>query len=90
MKLPNAERAFIDIAKLRDYCLNPEHSRGRHKARVFASALGVTLDNMEDLEQALLDSARILDAQPGEEDEYGQRYLVDFMMIGPSGQAMVR
>lgn len=26
--------------KLTGYCLNPEHPRGKHKARVFASALG--------------------------------------------------
>ncbi len=31
MKLPNAERAVVDLAKLRHYCLNPTHPRGRHK-----------------------------------------------------------
>ena len=40
MKLPNGDRAVIDIAKLRDYCLSPDHLRGRHKARVFAAAQG--------------------------------------------------
>jgi len=34
MKLPGGERANVDVAKLRDYCLNPTHPRGRHKARV--------------------------------------------------------
>jgi hypothetical protein len=42
MQLPNAERAVIDIVKLTDYYLSPDHPRGRHKARVFASALGMT------------------------------------------------
>jgi hypothetical protein len=37
MKLPNGEHAVVDSAKLREYCLNPHHARGRHKARVFAS-----------------------------------------------------
>jgi hypothetical protein len=41
MKLPNATHAVVDVAKLRDYCLNPGHARGRHKARVFASVLGI-------------------------------------------------
>lgn len=36
MKLPNADRAVVGLAKLRDYCLSPTHPRGRHKARVFA------------------------------------------------------
>jgi hypothetical protein len=41
MRLPNGEQAFVDnIAKLRDYSLSPLHKEGRHKARVFASALG--------------------------------------------------
>ena len=41
MRLPNPSRAFVDASKLRDYCLNAQHPRGRHKARVFASALGL-------------------------------------------------
>ena len=44
-KLPNAERAVVDIAKLRDYSLNPTHDVGKHKARVFRSALGLTVDD---------------------------------------------
>jgi hypothetical protein len=40
MKLPNGERAVVDIRKLRDYCLSAKHRRGRHKARVFEAALG--------------------------------------------------
>lgn len=31
MKLPNAEKAVIDIAKLRDYSLNPNHPDVRPK-----------------------------------------------------------
>jgi DNA polymerase III epsilon subunit-like protein len=58
MKIPNAENAFIDREKLRDYCLSREHPRGRHKARVFASALGLTADDTEQLHDALLDAIR--------------------------------
>jgi hypothetical protein len=35
MKLPNADRAIVDIVKLRNYCLNPQHPSGRHKAPRF-------------------------------------------------------
>ena len=45
------------MAKLRSYCLNPRHPRGRHKARVFASALGITRENAGLLRQALLEAA---------------------------------
>jgi hypothetical protein len=40
MRLPNADRAVVDIAKLRDYSLNNSHPEGKSKARVFLSALG--------------------------------------------------
>ena len=44
MRLSSAQHAVVDPAKLRDYCLNPKHPRGRHKARVFAASLGMTAD----------------------------------------------
>ena len=43
-KLPNSERAVVEIGKLRDYSLNQEHEVGKHKARVFKAALGITID----------------------------------------------
>ena len=47
MLLPNGERAVVELEKLTDYCLNPEHARGKHKARVFAAALGIDIANAE-------------------------------------------
>jgi hypothetical protein len=41
MKLPNGDQAEISMQKLIGYCLNPEHPSGKHKARVFESALGI-------------------------------------------------
>ena len=90
MKLPNGERAVVDIAKLRDYCLSLDHPRGRHKARVFAAALGLTADHAEALQDALLEAARTEEASATDLDDYGQRYVVDFTMNGPAGQARVR
>lgn len=78
MLVPNAEKAVVDIRKLRDYCLNPNHEVGKHKARVFAAALGLTPDNAEILQDALLEAVRTIEAQTGKQDEYGQRYTVDF------------
>lgn len=74
MLLPNGENATVDIRKLRDYCLNPDNPRGSNKARVFASALGVTANEAELLRTQLLNAARITEARLGELDEYGQRY----------------
>jgi filamentous hemagglutinin len=38
--LKNAHRAVVGARKIVDYALNPNHPVGRHKARVFAAALG--------------------------------------------------
>jgi len=88
VKLPNPERAVVDIHKLRDYCLNPEHRRGCHKARVFASSLGLTAADANYLCEALLAAARENDAVPAEDDEYGKRYVVDFIASGPAAQQL--
>ena len=90
MKLPGAERAVVDLAKLRDYCLNTQHPRGRHKARVFESVLGLGATEAEVLRRALLQAAVDGQAVPGESDDYGQRYVVDFELRGPRGRAAVR
>lgn len=55
MKLPNADNAFVDIAKLRDYSLDVAHKEGKHKARVFASVLGLTRNDANWLREQLLE-----------------------------------
>ena len=90
MKLPNADRAVVDIRKLRDYCLNLQHPRGRHKARRLQTALGYTAMHAEELRDVLLAAARNEQAVKGEQDEYGQRYHVDVLLTGPAGRATVR
>ena len=89
-KLPNPENAVVEKRKLRDYCLSPEHPRGRHKARVFASALGLTVDDSQELRRALLAAALSEEALVAEEDQYGQRYMLDFEMSTEMGSAVVR
>ena len=90
MLLPHAERAIVDIRKLRDYCLNPDSPRGSGKARVFAAALGVTTADAPQLRLKLLEVARTEEAQIGELDMYGQRYTIDFQMETEFGMAVVR
>lgn len=71
MKLPNGDRAVVPMEKLTGYCLNPDNRVGQHKARVFASALGVTAAEAELLRDALLAAARNEDAQEGKRDHHG-------------------
>ena len=90
MKIPNAERAAIDIRKLRDYCLNPQHHRGKHKARLFASLLGMNSDDAEELRNALLEVIKTQEVQLGEKDAYGQRYTLDFTLNWRNKRATIR
>ena len=84
------EFATVDIAKLREYCLNQSHPRGRHKARVFAAALNLTQSDAEVLRDELLRAAREVDATEGVADQYGQRYTVDFELARNDRRAPVR
>jgi len=85
-------RVVVDIAKLRDYCLSDHHLRGRHKARVFRSRLGIAREDAEALRQRLLEvvSARTDQLTPTEHDRHGQRYILDFEMTTARGRAMLR
>jgi len=89
MRMPGGEVAIVDLDKLTGYCLNPEHPRGKHKARVFAASLGLTAANADELRLALLEAAANRQAQPGVTDEFGSRYVIDFEMRGPQGTATV-
>jgi hypothetical protein len=90
MLIPNAENAVVDIRKLRDYCLNPEHDDGKHKARLFSSILGITASNAQELRQILLDVIQTHEARLGRQDEFGQRYTLDFTIAWQNKSATLR
>lgn len=90
MKLPNYAKAFIDIKKLQNYALNPNHKKGKHKARVFASALNLTIDDAEKLRDLLLEVVKTEDALLTRQDIYGCYYLIDSLIIRDQQQALVR
>lgn len=89
MKMPSGDNAIVDPEKLTGYCLNPEHPRGKHKARVFAT-LGFTAENAGELRAALLRAAANADAQPAASDQFGHRFVVEFWIEGPRGAGIVR
>ncbi len=86
MRLPNSDRAVIDLAKLRDYLLSTSHSVGRFKARFFES-LGYSADNWERLEADIRDLIDDTEARLSEKTEYGQKYEVRGSMTGPDGRS---
>ena len=90
MQLPNATNAFIDDRKLIEYCLNLEHEEGKHKARVFAAALGITTEIYFVLKSAILDAILSKDALFIKELSSGKLYQVDFELVYLDKSALIR
>jgi len=88
--LPHVDRAIVDIRKLEQYCLNPEHLRGRHKARVFRQALGIRRHDSAWLRDALQNSAREAEALMIAEDSFGTRWRADLDISRHGRQCVVR
>lgn len=90
MRLPNAEHAILDIRKLEAYCLNEDHPIGKHKAKVFRSALTLTAADAAWLREQILKGLPQADASLLHIDLYGIRYRVDLPIRRQNRKAMVR
>lgn len=80
MKLPNGDSAEIPMQKLMGYCLNPNHSKGKHKARVFQSALGITIQNANVLYELIQIAAIEGEVVQQSATEFGQLFKVDWIV----------
>ena len=85
MKLPNGEQAEIPMQKLIGYCLNPEHPSGKHKAKVFASILGITNENAEILRKPVQTAAIEGEVVQQDTTAFGQQFKVDWIVPDPVG-----
>lgn len=88
--LHNAHIAVIERAKLTRYCLDPTHQDGRHKARVFKSALGFERANAADLIREIRTGIMSHEAEYAGETAHGFLWRVDLVIAGPAGTAPVR
>jgi hypothetical protein len=80
MNLPDAGRAVVQIGKLPDYSLNSEHEAGKHKARVFKSALGLTANDAEWLREKILPAAQTGEAVARPDPPFGAHFVVDVLI----------
>jgi hypothetical protein len=90
MRLPNGHRAVLDITKLSEYCLNPCHEDGKHKARVFAAALGLSRADAQWLRQRILEAAATEPAAVITATRFGTLHVLDFSLTTASGSAVLR
>lgn len=87
LQLPNADEAVIAAEKLRDYSLDPSHPAGRHKARVFAAALGIRRDDWEYLRRAILDALPTASVTGVRETGHGLLFEVPVRIVGLNGRS---
>ena len=80
MKLPNGDRAIVSMSKIRGYCLNPDHSSGKHKAKVFAAALGITAHNALRLEELIKRAAVEGEVTQQLSTAFGEQFKVDWIV----------
>ena len=90
MRLPNCQNAVVDIEKLHDYSLNPNHPVGKHKARVFKAALGVTMNEAEWLRDRALEVAARVEAKSATSSVFGEKYVIDSVLEYKGRSAVVR
>jgi hypothetical protein len=90
MRLPHHEQARIDLRKLQGYCLSFEHEEGRHKARVFKSALGLEARDAEWLRDQILAALASNEAARLPASSHGERYQVDVPVVHGGKFASVR
>ena len=77
-------------AKFVDYCLDPHHDDGHHKARVFKALLGFERANHADLIAAIGRGILTHEAEYVGETAHGFLWRVDLPITGPRGSATVR
>lgn len=90
MKLPNSHKAIVEIEKIRDYSLNPNHPVGKHKARVFKAALGITLEEAGWLRERALEAVLSDDARVEPPSVFGDKDVIDSVLEFGGLSATVR
>jgi hypothetical protein len=88
VRLPNADRAVVDEAKVVEYLLSRSHPVGRFKSTFFL-ALGFSIDHWQTLRGAFLEIARTGGAIPGRPSSFGQKFEIRAILTGPAGRQAV-
>ncbi len=85
VKLPNAERATVDLGKIADYLLNPAHPDNGGKARFFGD-IGFSRTDSTALSDALRALAVNGDVVSHTDSRHGRTFVVDGAIQAPRGR----
>jgi hypothetical protein len=75
----------VDVRKIRDYCLNEGHIKGKHKAVLFAQQLGITAANWYYLAEQLAAGIEEKLVNRPEQTVWALQYEVKIPVTGPNG-----
>ena len=84
MELPNKEKAYIPLAKLKDYLLSETHSVGKSKAK-FLRSLGFNEVNVNLLKEGLIAIAHSGNVKDVVSSSHGVKYVIDGQLKVPVG-----
>lgn len=84
MQLPNREKAYISISKLKDYLLSETHSVGKSKAK-FLRTTGFNEMNINLLKEGLIAIAHSGDVEDVISSPHGVKYIIDGLIQTPAG-----
>ena len=88
--LPNVESAIVPLRKLTEYPLDPNHTRGSDKSRVFAAALGFNKGNVQSLADQISKAVLYHPAVEQQATAFGRKFAVNVPVTGPIGSGTVR
>jgi SPP1 gp7 family putative phage head morphogenesis protein len=88
--LVGADKATFDLRKATDYVLSPDSPIGKHKARMFQSALGFGPEHAEELQRQVMGLLPVLPAARKTDgvDLYGERFNVLVPVTGANGKTV--
>ena len=88
MKLPNRHQA--DLGNKRDnYCLNPNHQKGKNKATLVQNRLGINLSNANILKKAIKQAGINESVAIHKVNEYGTHYNMNFLLKTDVGESLI-
>jgi hypothetical protein len=85
MKLPHADQAIVDQAKISEYLLSPDHPQGSKKARYF-EGFGFQSSQPDLLSDALKSLASSGEVSRVRQTGFGPCYAVEGNMVTPDGR----
>ena len=88
MQLPNKEKAYIPLSKLKDYLLSETHSVGKSKAKLLRS-LGFNEMNVNLLKESLMAIAHSENVKEAISSPHGVKYIIDGLLRTQAGGSII-